>query len=313
VKNRLIKTKNWCFILLIALLVVVPFVIKSDYIIHFLILTLWLGTLAASLDLSTGYTGLVNFGYAGFIGAGAYVAALVVIYFNISPWIGILVGGIASASLGLVIGLITLRLYGFYFAIFTLFTSEALRFAIANLPEWTRGYLGLMVPPLTGLDPSLRIPYYYVMLGISLIILFILSLAVKSKIGLALKAIREDEVKASTMGVNTVLFKVLSVTISCFFAGVLGAFYSYYIGILTPDVLAISLTIEVLTINYVGGRGTLWGSIVAAFILQSILEILRPLVIVRLIMYGILLIVVILFLPKGLAPYFQKFSVPVRK
>lgn len=306
--NEMLNVKNQIIIqcVCIVLLLIMPILAGSDYIVHLLILCVWFGTLGATFDLSAGYTGLVNFGYAGFIGIGAYTSSLIAINFSISPYVGMLIGGVASALIGLFLGFITLRLHGFYFAIFTLFMSEALRYAFANLVELTRGYLGLMVPPLSGFDPTLRLYYYYILLGISLIILFVSSMIVNSQVGLAFKAIREDEIKASTMGVNVLIFKVLSVTLSCFFAGILGGFYAHYIGVLTPDVLASSLTVEILTITYVGGRGSLWGPFVTAFILIFFTEILRPLVIVRLIVYGLLLIIVILLYPKGLAPYLQK-------
>ncbi|MEM2506883.1 MAG: branched-chain amino acid ABC transporter permease [Nitrososphaeria archaeon] len=298
--------KIWLIMTFLASLLVAPILVKSTYIIHILIMCLWIGTLGAALDLSAGYIGLVNFGYSGFIGIGAYTSALIAINFSVSPFIGILIGGLVSALLGAFLGFVTLRLHEFYFTIFTLFTSEALRYAFANLVDLTRGYLGLFVPPFPGFDPTSRLHYYYILLGISLAILFISSIIINSRLGIAFKAIREDEIRAATLGLNVIIFKVINVTLSCFFAGILGGFYAHYIGILTPDIMGSFRTIEVLTVTYVGGRASLWGSLVGAFILIPFTEILRPLVIVRLMVYGLGLITIILLYPKGLASYLKK-------
>ena len=144
-----------------------------------------------------------------------------------------------------------------------------------------------------------RLPYYYLILGLCTIILIIMYLIVRSKIGLAWRAIREDEVAAEMLGINTINYKLLNLTLSCFFAGILGSFYAHYIGILVPTDFTSALTLEILTFTYVGGRATLFWPILGAGVLIFISEIFRPLLILRLVIYGVLLILTMIAFPKG--------------
>jgi branched-chain amino acid transport system permease protein len=131
---------------------------------------------------------------------------------------------------------------------------------------------------------------------------------VHSRMGLAFQAIREDELAAQTLGLNTVKYKLFNFTMGCFLGGILGAFYAHYLGVLapTPEEFGVPRTVEILTITYVGGRGTLWGSIFAAFVLIGFQEYFRPLGTWRLVMFGSLLILTILIAPKGLAPLWRR-------
>jgi len=293
-----------------------PPLLNSSYITHLFISALYFGTLGSTFDLSIGYMGLLNFGFAGFIGVGAYFSALVSMQLGISPWITLLLSGVTSALLGFFVGILTLRFRGFYMAMFTWFFAEALRFMFAAWVPLTRGYSGIhSIPtfptlklPFATIDFTsiTRLPYYYLMLAITIITLIILRKITSSDIGLAFRAIREDEVASEAMGIDTLRYKVLNLTISCFFAGLLGSFYAHYITVLTPDIMATWHTVEIIAITYVGGRRSLWGPIIAAFLIIFLLEVLRPLLIIRLIIYGALLLFAMLFLRRGLAGLLQK-------
>jgi len=291
----------------IVILTITPFIMRRAFVTHVFITALLYGVLGASFDFAAGYLGIVNFGYAAFMGIGAYTSAIAAIRFGINPWLGLLLGGIAAGILGLITGVLTLRLYGLFVACFTWFLGMAFMFLIAVTPEITRGYLGLNVPPLPNVwvldfsDP-LRLSYYSVILPLSFLILLLLYyLGNRTKIGLAFKALRGSEPLAVASGINPLKYRVLNFTLTCFLAGVLGAFYAHYIKILTPSLLATGKTIEILTIAYIGGRGSIWGSIPAAFLIISFLEFLRPLEAYRFIIYGIILILVTIFYPSGLA------------
>jgi branched-chain amino acid transport system permease protein len=305
IKTRL--TQGSIITIFLVVLTVTPFVIKKAFVTHVFITALLYGALGASFDFAAGYLGIVNFGYAAFMGIGAYTSAILAIRFGVNPWLGLLLGGIIAGILGFITGILTLRLYGLFVACFTWFLGMAFMFLIAVTPEITRGYLGLNVPPLPNFwildfsDP-LRLSYYSVILPLSLsILLFLYYLGNKTKIGLAFKALRGSEPLAMASGVNPLKYRVLNFTLTCFLAGILGAFYAHYIKILTPSLLATGKTIEILTIAYIGGRGSLWGSIPAAFLIISFLEFLRPLEAYRFIIYGIILILVMIFYPGGLA------------
>ncbi|MBS7657763.1 MAG: branched-chain amino acid ABC transporter permease [Candidatus Bathyarchaeia archaeon] len=302
-----LKIQKWIVWLAIATLIITPFIVKEAFITHIFISALLYGTLGAAFDFAVGYLGIVNFGYAAFMGLGAYTSAIAAIRFGINPWLGLLLGGVAAGLLGLLTGLMTLRLYGLFVACFTWFLGMALMFLIAVTPEITRGYLGLTVPPfpdvwLLNFKDPLRLSYYSVIILLSLPTLFILYyLGNRSKMGLAFKALRGSEPLAIASGINPLKYRLINFTITCFIAGLFGSFYAHYIKILTPSLLATGKTIEILSIAYIGGRGSLWGSIPAAFITISFLEVLRPLEAYRFIIYGILLILIMIFYPGGLA------------
>jgi branched-chain amino acid transport system permease protein len=297
-------------IALLALLILIPPLAHHPYITTIFISALMFGILGAIYDLMIGYAGLANFGYAGFIAAGAYGSALANFHYGMSPWLGLLVGGFCGALMGFLTGLITLRLRGLYLGLTTWFVAEALRFTISNTPGYTRGVLGLAVAPfpnLLGIDfeRGQLLHYYYLLVVLGAVILIAMQLLVSSKIGLAFKAIREDQLATESLGLNTTKYKLINFTVACCCTGVIGSFYAHYLGILTPtpEEFGVPRTVEILTIAYVGGRGTLWGSLFAAFLLIGFQEYFRELEAWRLVLFGVLLILVMLFAPKGLAGF----------
>ena len=294
--------------LLIALLVLIPPLVDSPYITRVFISAVMLGVMAAIFDLMIGYAGLINFGYAGFLAVGAYTSALGYFHYGISPWFGLLLAGLATALVGFFCGIITLRLRGLYIALMTFFVGEAIRFTISNTPEFTRGMLGLSVaefPDLFGIDfdRSNILTYYYLLLVLGAVIMLLMWWLVKSRYGLAFEALREDQLATQSLGLNTTKYKLYNFTIASFFAGVMGAFYAHYLGILspTPEEFGVYRTVEILTFTYVGGRGTLWGSLFASFMLIGFQEYFRGIGPWRLVIFGSVLIFVMLFARRGLA------------
>jgi branched-chain amino acid transport system permease protein len=210
--------------------------------------------------------------------------------------------------MGFFTGLITLRLRGLYLGLTTWFVAEALRFTISNTPDYTRGVLGLAVDPfpsVLGIDfgRARLLNYYYLLIVLGALIMLAMHFLVRSKVGLAFRAIREDQLATESLGLNATKYKLINFTVACFLTGVLGSFYAHYLGILspTPEEFGVPRTVEILTVCYVGGRGTLWGSLFAGFLLVGFQEYFRELEAWRLVMYGALLIAVMLFAPKGLA------------
>lgn len=293
---------------LLVLLVAIPPFADNAFVTTVFISALMFGILGAIYDLMLGYAGLINFGFAGFIAAGAYGSALASFHYDVSPWFGLLIGGVCGGLMGFFTGVITLRLRGLYLGLTTWFVAEALRFTISNTPGYTRGMLGLAVDPfpdLFGIDFSRGnlLSHYYLLMVLAAVIFIAMYLLVHSKVGLAFKAIREDQLAAESLGLNTTKYKILNFTIACFLTGVVGSFYAHYLGILspTPEEFGVPRTVEILTVAYVGGRGTLWGSLFAGFLLIGFQEYFRELEAWRLVMFGALLIGVMIFAPKGLA------------
>ena len=289
-------------------LLFVPVYADNHYVTAVFISILLFFILAALFDFMLGFLNIFNFGIGGFMALGAYTSGLLVHHFGISPWTGLLAGGLSTLVLGIFAGVITLRLRGIYVGLTTLFLAEFVLFALSNLREYTRGAAGLQVPTFPDLfgisfDRSDPLALYFVLAVICAVIYACLHLIVRSRIGLIFKAIRDDQLRASVLGFDVVRYKLLNFAIASFFIGVVGAFYGNYIGILvpTPQEFGIARSTEILTIAYVGGRGTLWGSLLGAFTLIGLQEGFRVVDEWRLVLYGAFLIFVLMVFPHGLA------------
>lgn len=307
-------TKGKAISATMVILLVLPVFIQDPYIMHIVILSLLYGVLACSWNLICGYTGIFTFGHQAFFGIGAYVSALLAMKLNLSPWLGLLVGGIAAGLIGLVIGLPCLRLrVAPYIAITTLAFSEIVRIICMNLVGLTRGELGLWGIPafpdislFSGMELSFsgvdRTGYYYVILIIFFASIVLIAWQLRSYIGLAFRAIRDEQDAALSLGVDTTRYKLLAFITSSFLAGVAGSFYAHYILILTPtSVFSLGVMIEIIAITLVGGLGTFWGPIIGAFSLIVLLEYLRTFGEYRLMIYGVMLVATIMFMPKGVS------------
>lgn len=262
-----------------------------------------LAAAAVAFDFTAGYIDIVNFGFAAFMGLGGYVSAILVSTYGIPIWLGFPLGALAAGILGLLTGMLTLRLRGIYAAVMTWFVALALMGIARNLTDITRGSLGLAVPPLL---PTIdNMPYYYVILAILFMTLIVLTLIIRSRVGLAFRAIGQNLQASRASGINPTKFLVANFTISCAFAGLFGVFYAHYYGILTPAVMATPKTIEILAVAYIGGRGSLWGPALVAFPMTIAVEMTKvqfsALPGLYLVFYGLLLVLVMLFRPDGVA------------
>lgn len=285
--------------LFFALLAITPIFVKDEYIRHLMVVGLLFGAQAMVSDFTLGYINLSNFGFAAFFGLGAYTSALVVQHFGVSPYISMVIGMFMSALLGFFTGALTMRLRGLYVAIMAWFMALALGSIALVAVDLTRGSMGLFVAPI--FEGISVLPYFYVLLIMTVIIFIAIKSVISSRIGLAFRALGLDEDFARASGVNPTYLKMIAFIISCGFAGWLGAFYAHFIGILTPDLMATQHTVEVLAINVIGGRGSLWGPLVAAFLIIPTFEYLKSLMEIRLIIYGLMLVLVVTLYPAGLA------------
>jgi len=290
--------------------VALPPLIHNDYLTTVLIsIVMWAG-MGAAFDLTAGYIKVTNFGFAGFVAAGAYTSALLAADFGVSPFLGLWPGLVAATAFGAFVGFLTLRFHGMFAAALAWFMGMTLQYVLAATPEYTRGYEGLSVPQFfSGIS---LLPYYYLVLIMYIVELAILFKMVRGKAGFAFKIIGEDETAARTVGTNVSWYRSICFTISCLFAGLFGVFYAHYLGLLTPDVSGIAITVQALAICYIGGRGTLWGSLPGAIVIIAIFEIFRPLAAYRFIIYGILLIIVMIWAQGGLARVIQKCLAPLK-
>jgi branched-chain amino acid transport system permease protein len=269
--------------------------------------------LTLSWNLLAGFTGQLNLGHAAFYGIGAYTSSLLALKLGISPWFGLFGGGLLAACFGLLLGVPALRLSGPYLAITTIGFAEILRLVATNWVELTRGSLGLSgIPLLTPIslgDWSFQFyfekDYYYVVLGAVLLTLFCMRRLTRSEFGISLQALRDDEPGAQSIGINTSAYKLAVFTISAFFAGFAGALYAHFVRLVSPETMALHTTFDILTMTMIGGLGTIGGPVLGALSLTFVSEWLRYLedllkLHIRLVIYGLMLILTILFMRQGL-------------
>jgi branched-chain amino acid transport system permease protein len=283
----------------LALLIVAGVLITDEYILNLMIVSLFFGAQAMVFDFTAGFIGIVNFGFAAFLGLGAYVSALSAIRLGLSPWLTMWLGACVAGIVGWLTAILTLRLSGIFATVMSWFVGLTLLSLATALVPLTRGSLGLSVPPL--LDAAERRPFFFALLPLAVLIYAVLRAVTRSRLGLAFRAIGDNVEAARASGINPSRCRSLNFTISCFFAGLLGGFYGHFVGVLTPEIMATTHTVEVLALAYIGGRGSLWGGLAAAFLVIPIFEFLKPLFEIRLVIYGLLLIAVMIYAPDGLA------------
>ncbi|MBF0528858.1 MAG: branched-chain amino acid ABC transporter permease [Deltaproteobacteria bacterium] len=294
-------------ILLIVMPLVPPF--NQEYLIRWLIVAAYVAAQAIAFDFTSGFINIVNFGFAAIVGLGAYTSAILAVNFGLTPWIGMFAGAVSAAVLGFIIGIITLRLRGIFAACLAWFFGLALMGLATKFVWLTRGPLGLRSPQL--FETSSNLPYYYTILAMLFITYLITKWIISSRMGLAFKAIGQNMEAARTSGINPVFYRIVNFTVSCALAGWLGGFYAHYYGILTPDLMLTSKTMEVLIVAYIGGRASLWGGAAIAFPFVYATEMMRSslsnLPGLNLIIYGIFLVVIMIYYPGGFAHFFNTY------
>ncbi len=293
-------------VLLLALPFIPPF--NQEYMLRWLIYCGFIAAMSVGFDLTAGYISIVNFGYAAVAGFGGYTSALLVINIGLSPWIAMIAGGITAGLMGLIIGMISLRLRGIFAACLSWFFGLAVMGLAIKMVWLTRGPLGLRTPRL--FESESNVPYYFLIVTLLYIIYLACKWVVRSKMGLAFQAIGQNMDAARTSGINPIYYRVFNFTMSCAIAGVLGGFYAHYYGILTPDIMHTSKTVEVLAVAYIGGRGSLWGGAVIAFPFIFLMEIVRSSLTnlpgLNLVIYSLVLILVMIYYPGGFSYFYDQ-------
>lgn len=294
----------------LLVLFVLPFVppFNQEYLIRWLIAAAIMGASAIAFDFTAGFINIVNFGLYAFLGFGGYISALLAIHYGLTPWISMFCGGLFAAILGFLTGLLTLRLRGIFAAVMTWFIGLALMGLAIKLVWLTRGPLGLQVPRL--FETASNVPYYYTVLVMMFIVYLVCKWVTRSNMGLAFKAIGQNMEAARTSGINPTYFRIVNFTLSCALVGWLGGFYGHYYGILTPDLMLTSKTVEVLAVAYIGGRGSLWGGAFIAFPFLFLMEFIRSslsnLPGLNLVIYGVILMIIMIYYSGGVAALYYK-------
>jgi branched-chain amino acid transport system permease protein len=304
-------------VVLLVLVAVLPFLpyFKQEHVVRWLIMGAFLAAQAVAFDFTAGYINVVNFGFAAILGLGAYTSAILandkpflILQPGWPPWLGMFFGAAVAGIVGFGLGILTLRLRGIFAAVMAWFVGIALLGVARNMTDLTRGPLGMNPPSL--LETTANTPYYFIILAMMLVVYVSLRMVTRSRLGLAFRAIGQNLDAARASGVNPTRYRVLNFTLSCIFAGWLGGFYAHFFGSLTPQTLMhTSKTVEVLAIAYIGGRGSLWGGMVVAFPFVILMENLRSslpdLPGLHLVIYGILMILIMIYYPDGVAGLYR--------
>jgi branched-chain amino acid transport system permease protein len=267
------KIKQVVPIIVFIALVVFPLVVRNDYYQHLMILILMWVVIGSAWNLLAGFTGQVSFGSAVFFGTGAYTAGLLVTKLGWSAWWGLLLGGIMAMLIAFPFGWVTFKLRGAYFALGTLALTEVMRHIATIWESLTEGMVGILIIQ-TFIS---KLPYYYMGLGLATASVIVVMLVMRSKLGYYFVSIREDQDAAESLGINTQFYKMVSLTISAALIGVVGALYMNYMGFIDPHVVFSlhDISIMAILVGIVGGVGTVYGPAIGAFIMVAVQELFR--------------------------------------
>jgi branched-chain amino acid transport system permease protein len=311
----MINTRQLVTLLVIfALIATCPFWITSAPTLNTVIAILYIALLGQAWNILGGYGGQFSFGHAAFFGTGAYTVAVLQIQLGINPWIGMIAGGLLATCVALIIGFASFRygLRGSYFALVTLAFAEVLRI-LSNSVGFTGGGVGILIPldrSLANLQFADNRGYFWLIWALCLSCFLCVWWIGRSRFGAWLMAVRDNEDAARALGVDVFKTKMGAVALSGFFSGLAGVFYAQFYLYLDPSIAyGSAVSIESLLVPIIGGMGTLFGPLIGAGVIHMLSELTRHFVGdvpgVALAIYGVLLIIIVMFLPRGLISIFS--------
>lgn len=291
-----------------------PLVVTSPTYLHILILLYLYAYLTTSWNIVGGFAGVLPLGHATFVGIGAYTSTVLSLQYGISPWIGMLVGALLSSLVGVLIGLPTFKMRGAYFALATIAFAEGIRVMVENIdylgPFQLNGPRGLQIPPLkTGLASFMfatKEPYYYIILVMLAGVIALTYAISRSKLGFYLVAGGEEPEAAQALGVNVARAKLIAMAMSSFLTAFAGTFWAQFTLYIHPkSVMSLDISFEIAFIALIGGRGSIAGPLLGALLLRPVSDFSRiyfgdKLPGLHLIIFGVVLILVMLYQPRGL-------------
>jgi branched-chain amino acid transport system permease protein len=301
--------RRWAFLAAALAIAALPLVLTGNYWQTNLTVCAINVLLALGLDFILGYAGQLNLGQSAFYGLGGYVSTLLITKLGVPFWPAFAAGVAFAGLAGMILALFAVRLRGHYLAIASLGFAVIVHQILLNWISLTQGPLGIYaippppaiaIPGLPVIDFRNPVALFYLVAGFALFTYFILDQIVRSPIGETLTAIREDEISASSLGINATAWKVFAFGVGAAVGGAAGCFYATFVGTLVPDAFFITESFTILSMVIVGGMGTLIGPVFGAILLTLLPELLRGIGDMRLIVYGVALTLVVLFMPGGL-------------
>lgn len=283
--------------LAVALALLLPLTL-SAYAQHVAVIALYYAALGVGWNLLAGYTGQFSLAHHAFAALGAYASAGLVLALGAPVLAGVAGGTLVAALLGYGLGALTLRMRGIYLAITTWAFAESFRILLSINYEITRGDMGLTVPSLLGtIDP---LPHYYLFLLFNVAALGLVAWLLRSKVGLRIRAIRDDEEAAAARGIDVFRWKKAVFTLSAALAGLAGALYGHYVGLLAPSQVKFTEMAFVVIVVVLGGFRTFWGPVVGAVVAEGLAEALRLYPEVRMVLFALVVILLMRVYPGGL-------------
>ena len=335
------RLSNIILLLTLAALFFFPRFVESPYAFHIMILLFLSTIVGTSWNIIGGYTGQYSIGHAAYFGTGAYVTMVLMKDKQIPPWLGVWAGVALVIIIALVIGSICFRLRGPYFVLASIAVAEIMRLSAMNLKELTNGAEGILATELPAFRIGGRVltdfvsktPFYYISLVLAIVTIVVAFLVLHSKLGYCFQAIREDQDAAHALGINPTFYKNAALVISAIFTGIAGGFYAIYVGFVDPaTVMSLDISVQIVLVCIIGGIGTIYGPLIGSILIVPITEALRSNLIAEAIfktgmvsqeshfgsflkenlahahalIYGILVVLVILFMPEGVVGFQRK-------
>ena len=303
------KKTNLIILVLIMLACLLPLVMKDQYYLGVMV-RLWLmAILGLSFNAYTGYIGGLNLSFTAVFGVAAYAAALMTVNVGASAWVGLITAVLVAAGASFIIGFPTLRLRGAYFLLLTMaFLAIATSLAV-SLRELTGGTEGIPgIPPIEvgGFQFSTPFRFYFLAFALFLICFVAFYLVVHSRLGRAFAAIRENEDLADSLGINPFKYKLIAFVLAGVIGGVAGWAWAHYSGIIDPSIFGFNLMFDASFIPMIGGLGSVGGPIIGAFFMIWVPETMQSILEYRYMIFPVLMILVIIFMPQGIWGYIQK-------
>jgi branched-chain amino acid transport system permease protein len=302
--------RNLLLIVLAAALAA-PLLVQNDYAVHIGVNIMFSVMLATSFNLIVGYVGEFPLGHTAFFGIGAYAAALLSVGLGLPFYVTVIAAALIAALAGLLIGAVTLRLRGPFFVIVTLCFAEVLRLIANNWIDLTNGPMGIsgIAKPSWAMGGSVlqqKMAFYYVGILLAAVSLFISYRFVYSNVGRAAVAVRENRFVAQSVGIWPFYFGLVIFVLAAAISGLAGGFYAHYFTYVGPEVFGFSFMISMIIMVLAGGKGTLVGPVVGAVIVVLLEEFLRDFKELRFSIFGLIVIGVVIFLPRGLMGFMTR-------
>ena len=295
--------------LIILFALILPLFNLTNYLMHLIIYSLIWVIMTQGLNIIQGFTGYVSIAQAAFFGVGAYGSALISIKFGLSSWITVPLAIVITGIFAILIGFPALKTKGHYFAIVTMSFCMIVWVVMVSWMDFTGGEAGLTgIPKMTsflGLDFSNKVVFYYFVLFVVILTIVFIYRFINSKIGRALITIRENEQLAQAIGIPIFKYKMLAFVLSAMFAGLAGGIYAHYSSFINPTPFTVDYSLNAILAVIIGGSGTIVGPIIGSFIMIFLPEYLRVVEEYRLIIYGVILILLMIYMPKGIVSIFK--------